>query len=92
MDAKLGNYFLAIASVATLFSPSLFFVRLDLLAAPSEVNVRPPESVAKGSVTESSEVSVSCLNPDLINLTRCWFLTLLIFYTSRPKLEVLSHL
>ena len=62
MDAKLGNHFLAIASAATLFSPLIFFVRLGLLSAPSEVNVQPPESSAKGSVTGSFEVSVSCLN------------------------------
>ena len=62
IDAKWGNDFLAIASAATLFSPSLFFVWLGLLAAPSEVNVQPPELVAKGSVTVSSEVSVSYLN------------------------------
>ena len=58
MDVKLGNKFLVIASAATLFSPSLLSVRLGLLAAPSGVNVRPPEL----AVTGSSEVSVSCLN------------------------------
>ena len=62
IDAKLGNDFLAIASAENLFSPLLFFVRLGLLAVPSEVNVCPPESAVKGSVTGSSEVPVSCLN------------------------------
>ena len=62
MGAILGNDFIAIASTATLFSPSLFFVRLGLLAVPLEVNVWPPELAAKVSVTGSSKVSVSCLN------------------------------
>ena len=62
MDAKLGNDFLPIASAATLFYPSLFFVRLGLLVDPLGVDVRPPELAAKGSVTGSSKVSVICLN------------------------------
>ena len=62
MDDKLGNYFFAVASAATLLSTLLFFVRLGLLAAPSRINYQPPELASKGSVTGSSEVSVICLN------------------------------
>ena len=46
-DAKLVNDLITITSAATLLSPSLFFVRLGLLAAPYKVNGWPPELAAK---------------------------------------------